>query len=1795
MKLPILLTLLALLSSCLPEQTARLQQGTENLDSTTTDQDEDDITYSDEVAPYWLDSGQQLSTLTINYDNLKNHYIFGSAIDAYLQADSNFDGQYCLHATFLTGSNSSKPLIARATPAVTTDYRTGTRNRYLRIQLSQSSGNEICNKDILISESPLTLSSAPATSSVAFNTEDVCDNCLGIINSNSLKLYKINDSSFLEEIETSTINYSELSIRIDMNGNTTSNPSTCSDAGCKSQGYDCCIQGQCVNEAAVKQSGAQADPQGFNLAESEKDSNSNWYLKYPQYYYSCLEDPQNDDGDDPVDPEDPAAEAEERRLAMIADYDCIEELKANSNEDPFHKDPYNSSASYNKCEVSTTTDNMYYETVMKRLYGHCGCAEKDDLDLMVKNCPAYTYKLVYETDAQGNETSDVSSVECVTPATNDNDLPFQDLEVMVSSRSAPHRFFNKNNEEINPYVSGETYTSTEQEGEPFQYLDDSQLFPLNGSFNMNSILGQMNVSLDQARPAKLVDLEFDKVYYIAALDGYYTACPQCGKDSWFTNFSPYPSTQDGLGLRARGFTTSRDSWGTNSVAGNYEDTIFGRACWVPPTMLPFSHSPDSDVQQQRLNRLSAQSAMYVNGYQRDWFGFNKGALIGSFDGVTWFAIGKGRKVRATSDKLYLAINAPFADLASPTDHIVSVQEYDFMTTAANYDYDPNEEINSPFQNDGGLCQKQHECETDSHCITKLGWEYSCVDVFQYKTSWPNFEAVGASEIGQDEKSGALVQFLQQGQLPPGSSSKRCVYRGAGAPCAIDLTTLSDENKRKALSCAPNFYCAALTSSDFNKEVARFAAPLENQQETKNHYFGKDANVLGRPKDYVITSGGSTLPLDVREAIEANLGLTSSLGTSSHGLCRPAKSLPKYAGGTTTNYNPLDQHRNKDTEYRTDFISQIGGCNANLYTGLKYSSCPIIDSDGNYLHLKDSFINDQVQISDSFISGIFDKVDATKYYATQQNMCGLEAVDSNTGDLFSMTEDQIRDKSAFKSIEARTLASSDTQLQPTFAQNACFRRAGSVCHTNYDCSPNYKHYELIDILGGDMFGNVAERKYWEEYLVCSQESREPTLTTDSTDAEVEAFNSYSMHNNRCCREVGKDITMYTEDSPLSTESTGLRTDIYGGFQPNNPNRYSRYAASLPIVDDATLASAITNSRVSARRPNDPGLQAGDPTILDTNQWKNIHDAGARTCCGGSWVRKFADGTNDWSKKRLSLDVNNFKCVNYQTPLLLTETPADYNLSESDLNQDRINFCVDSGLGAAGCAQSPLGSIDSLSYAAAPSLDYTTFKMKIDTDPEKMNDQDLWAQNPWAFMQLLPYDSQEDAQFFEWNVDLPDLIENREAKRYIHTRIPSFMAFNNISEVRIDLENPYSDKGGQSLHPGGSCKRLIPSSYNCNANGWNGLCGDSVDNVQWNPSNVCSDGDQCCYMYDDSTRILKVAYSQGIIDDTVDGGPADEYEFYGHKSHSLYLEFTAPGTLLWEQTRVPATAAIDDPNYLSHRRSSKPGDALFYLEKLAKLEYIGIPQMTYEPVFCNDIYQKVVPGIFKDSIETVSDFINSPETFVDPSADTYWSVTGSPGAAYDPYQHWDPSTDLKKVADQKLLDHEPIFSDHEFKCCLPLGSPLNSTEDASICCSGAAGDGDTRKCALPDGTDLNVYFNKFVSGEGLDDQYLTSAQPLDVDDFDPATGEPKTSAEIVTKLKAIGSELCASGTTRRGGAFGPFDGEPYANFEPEDSTPTPVNGLVDSIYDAGESNNQPVGYNEFSKGYKWNHHVYCGEGN
>lgn len=1771
---------------CLPSQPA--QAPLENGSNTTTGGDGTTPTPPTTNEPTrWYNSGAYSTGVTLALNNTKNIYLMGDQIQTYLSSAENFTGNYCLEVTF-PQSNSYKPktLRVKAIPSYSTNFVIGKVTRYFRLNLNSSLGNDNCRDlQIVKTNSNNQLQIYPYSTQPAIDTNGICDNCINIISSDSVTLLKEKTvsslqhcktpssctSQFILPIQESAIEYSKLSFRVDMNSSPNPTPPSCSTNICKSQGFDCCVQGQCVNEKTVKTAGVQNDPEGFKLAELEKITNLLWYKKYPEFYYSCLETPPSPTDPGTDNPSDPRGDAEKKRLQYIVDYKCLQEIKDKAEGEDFHSDPINSSAQYSLCNITDPTAENYYQSVFKRLYTNCGCSETDYTQMVAK-CSKYTYRPIFSDGADQTDLNNIKDLACVTPNPATTPTPFQDLEVTLNSRSAPHRFFNTDGTEIDVRKKLPTGISYDQEGEKFLYLDEAKLFPKNGQFNMNSIIGQMNVQLTQARPAHIVDLEFDKTYYIATKSGYYSPCPNCMKDSWFSNFTSQPTSQTGVGVQGIGYTTKRDNWGTNSSFGNYEDTLFGRACWLPPTMLPFSHAAKADKQTQRQDRLTTQSALYANGYQRDWYGFNKGAVIGSFDGVRWFAIGKGRIAKSYTNKLYLAINAPFADLAAPTNNLITVQEYDFISTGAKFDYVPGLAINHASQNEAGSCQKYHECTTDSHCITKLGWEYSCVDVTQTQASWPKFTTDGADEIANDKETGSLISMLLQGELPSGSTNKRCVYRGAGAPCRVDAINIAQEGTRKSLTCAPNFYCASTTSSsDFNSELARYARPLEEIINAKNHLFGQEADVIGRPKNYIVTNNGATLPAQVRTNYAENLLLLDNTIAGKEGICRPGKKLPTYATETdTVDWESEKQHSSKDSKSRTDYISQIASCNSSLYTDLRYSSCPMLDDDGNYLHTQDSYKNDKVFIKSLNLN--YSKRGATEIYSFAQNTCGLESLDPTALPGKDADPEELRNLSAFKTIEGRSLASADIQGQATLVQDACLRKAGAVCHTDLDCSPNKMHAGIVDIINPAFFGNSAEKKYYSEYLVCGQAEKEPVLGDSN-------FNTYNLHNNKCCRPVGENLTMYTEDTPDVPETTGLRTDIFGGVNPNNAKRYSRYSVVETAIDGTTkVAKTLIRPSANTIDANlDKNLDEAIANITKKLQWKTIHQAAAKTCCGAGWVRKFADGSNNWAQNRLNLNVSNFKCLNQRSPLLLTEDSQKFGLNAARLSKDSAKFCNDSGLETGGCIQQAIAGISDFSVKL-PVLNRVSSTMILNSNPEKMKA--LWKDNLWSFSQLTLSNGTPLA-FFDWNLDEPDV-----TRTTIFTELPSFIPVTNEAPIGVSLTD-----GDITT----SCTD-VSNNPNISFNPTLGLTPLKSDD-QWLTvagAPVCPDAAagtsdiSCCYIYNQNTRAFIISPSNNIKGTFAAGNPLNHYD---KKDIAIQLEFTAPGTKRWEIQNATG-GSLTDKSLVEHRRSSTPGNALYYLERLAKLEYIGIPQMTYEPIYCNDNYQKLVPGIFESNIQDAIDFNESPKTFINPNANISWDDQDNDALS---------PTGLNRnlSTSQELVAQDKVFSSHDFKCCLELGSV---TTDKNMCCSGFAvaqevngggGDDLTQNkeqfiCKLPQGTDLNVYLNKFVSGEGLSDQNIDS--PLVGDDFHPVTGEPKLDSAVLTKLAAIGKKHCASGATRRGGAFGPFEPEPKGT-SGSNSSSEKVYSIIDSVLDKGNVNNQTVGYDVFNAGFRWNHHVYC----
>jgi hypothetical protein len=1210
------------------------------------------------TATTWNYLNSVATTITINSSNLNTAYLVGTKVENYLATSTNFVGaDYCLVTDYSLGGLTYQ-LRSRIVPISFYDFTKKKNVRILRVDFPDTTNSiSKCSGSLYVRNSGGTYVAEAPASSTQFAASSVCPSCTSALTSMKVRVFK--KGTTLQEIPDSLISFTGLTVLLDPNANSTGSSGSCTNSYCQQSGFDCCLDNQCVNDGATKPAAASQYASLLSIAEAEKIQNPLAYLNYPQLYFICGSNVPSTTGGSSS-----GGGGYDSALDQLKkDYSCIQNLKSQASVSPFHDEVLSATyAASTDCLTAAGDVNepQYYLHVMERLYVNCGCS-RTILSEAIQYCPKYDY--VIGSSSGGIPTR----IDCYTPPVEGTPLPTQ-MTVSVSSRSVPHRFFDSlsgterkiTEGETNYVVAGVTNDYV-QEGSTFRYFDDAFVMPDVQPFSMNAILGQMTVQLDQALPAKTVPLELDQVYEIRTTSGYFTPCPMCNKDSWMNAFSAYPSTMNGMGLQATGHTVSRDAVSTNASLGNYEDTIFGRACWLPPTMIPFTHAASGTVQGQRMDRLEAQAALFSNGYQRDWFGFNKGALIGSFDGVTWFAIGNGRIVRSTSKKLFLAINAPFGDLATANMHVVNITLYNGTNKAAQLDYDPNLAANDPSQNMGGSCQAYHMCSTDTDCVTKLGWEYMCADVKDVKSNWPQFDT-DANEVANSNVNTTIDQILFQKKFPTGST-KRCVYRGAGAPCKIDPTTVADLNQRKLMSCAPNFYCANLaTAGKFNDRVSRYASALEDLPVANNHFFGKDANVLGRPMNY-LSSAGSSIPGTVATSLQANIGAAT-------GLCQPGKSL--------ASSNPNVQHQSQDAGLRTDFISQIGGCNSTNFTDTRYSSCPVINSTtGDYEMFESTF-----------------SLVGYNGRARSQNSCGLDSLETSAN--LASPADTLLNFSPFKAVEAKTLSSA-VVTNPTFARDACLRRAGQVCHTNLDCGPSRLHAEQVDYFPLSYFGSQAEKNYYSESLICGQTDPVPY----STDVN---FKTYDMSQNRCCREVGAYLTTYTSNVPTTVNPGSVSGDITNydpasaglllslsaanrvpGKVPNAAGRYSRFATveSLGTASRPYLSAYQNRSAAGV-------LDVSIEGVADAEQWKTLNEANSETCCGGGWVRKFSDGSNNWAiRDRVSLDVTNFKCINARSVLLTrpSEVASEYTSGDptSLVSLDYGDYCKDGTNTKGSCAQ------------------------------------------------------------------------------------------------------------------------------------------------------------------------------------------------------------------------------------------------------------------------------------------------------------------------------------------------------------------------------------------------------------------------------------------------------------------------------------------------------------------------------
>lgn len=804
-----------------------------------------------------------------------------------------------------------------------------------------------------------------------------------------------------------------------------------------------------------------------------------------------------------------------------------------------------------------------------------------------------------------NTAGELTDYSCVYPDPAPVVPPISQT-IYLSSKTVPVRFFDSTGVS-KASITGSTLP---QEGTAFSYRKDNLLNPINmpditnpstgdNYIGFNEIYGSLSYTANSAKPAKEVPVTKGKIYDIYVDGGTYSNCVQCGNDYYSNLNRLFPLTQFAGGLVPLQARTDRIQ--ANGVRS--DDMAFGRACFVPATMIPWSHSVASDPQEQRSSRMRAQHFFYSNGYQHDWFGFDYGAIIGSFDGVKWFAIGTNRRIKADTNKLFIAVNGPFGDLALENTFTVTINDGALNPVGTNM-------VTSDLQSDGAQCQKFHQCSTDNDCATTLGWDYICSSVNDITTSWPSFDDNGKEIPDTARDDNRLVNILGVSSV-----GKRCVYRGRGSACtqnylesAINVNATFDQAQNQSLhTCSANNYCQSISTnnvlnSKFNNRIARYG---KVRTDSASDSFGLGAKIAGRPMEFNATE---QMRSETAKSFSSN-----KVGA----MCIPGRSpeTSTYIAAQSTEPAP---------EYMGDKVLGIGMSyrkNSTPVTGVRnyLLGCSVMDNSNNY------------------------------YYAKGDPTTNLNVINTTTDEMVQNSATQSISTNALnvftsifntKGISFPLYTNNSTGLNSvTFTENRCMRAPGASCFSDLDCAPSKTITDKTKMLSADDTSvtailNKYEVKFWQEELVCSQ-------ATSKSDP------SYSAFNNRCCREVGKTISIASGDtSNLLYMRSAPGVDI----SMSEKFRYSRVATvykdmksdntNFPYLEVASKDQCSTVS----------GCQS---TAGLVNQFKTFSAVAERTSCSGDWIRSFDDGTHKWDKTRFqNFNLSMFKCFNW--------LPSDNNM-------------------------------------------------------------------------------------------------------------------------------------------------------------------------------------------------------------------------------------------------------------------------------------------------------------------------------------------------------------------------------------------------------------------------------------------------------------------------------------------------------------------------------------------------------
>ena len=853
---------------------------------------------------------------------------------------------------------------------------------------------------------------------------------------------------------------------------------------------------------------------------------------------------------------------------------------------------------------------------------------------------------VYEVD--GDTTTTIVNYVCVYPTpVGQSTQPLQ-TTVYVNSKSVPVRYFDTYG------VAKDVPTTTDpvQEGTAFSYTSNDVLRPNNTTttIGFNEIYGSLNpANADAAQAPLMVTLVKNRSYDIFVDSGSFSQCQNCGTDYYSSLAKIFP---DNFLFWAGGYapdpkrtsrTTSDLFFGGEMRA---DDLLFGRACFLPATMIPWTHNEGStSAVTNRRNRLAAQQFLFANGYQRDWYGFDYGALIGSYDGVKWFAIGNQRRIKAEGTKLFLAINAYFGDLTTSTTNTVTINE----VTGFQGSY-----IDHDDESDGAQCRAFHFCSHDQDCVTQLGWDYVCEDVGSIQTYWPVFDSNG-NEIPQSvnaEKSLASIVGGTNGQ------NKRCVYRGRGSPCYTKYGSASataSESFRATtepglLGCNMSNYCAALTGSTFNNSISRFGKSPATQNASSSvtindaDTFGLGARILGRPLYFNGTSAANS-------TAKTNL----SANKISY-LCIPGRESEFTSSSVTMETNSYAVPNN-DYE-KGDRVLNIGHTLTKsivtLSTKSYYLACPTFDEDGDLYNLTSS---------------------------TTAPLSSADWIYASGGQNISTKALTVFTDPALPLVTPFGTPSTPVTTQ-VLEPNRCMRAPGAACFTDWDCAPSA--FIAGRIAGFDTASTTGmsdpELAFWQEDMICN-----------NSGAYTFGQASFDLKKDVCCRDVAKNLTIATDvQTPGAASANFYHYDIPGiDTSITSSMRYTRLAGLLAKANPEYTAGPTTadHDYPYLYVPTDVDTTSADYWNYSTStngqrndfyikQWKSFDYIATNQCCTKNWVRNFDTdengGGHTWAPSKMqNFDKTNLKCIDY----LWADSPQENDSSGSALAPGTFMNCED----------------------------------------------------------------------------------------------------------------------------------------------------------------------------------------------------------------------------------------------------------------------------------------------------------------------------------------------------------------------------------------------------------------------------------------------------------------------------------------------------------------------------------------